>query len=149
MTASRRHLLKAGTALTLLPVLTPSVRAETLLERVADVVGNAPMRQENVTLTLPALAESGNSVALTVSVDSAMEAADHVRTIHIVAEKNPLPEVISFELTAALGAAEVSTRVRLADTQLVMAVAETSDGQRFFATAEVVVTEAACLDFLI
>ena len=111
--------------------------------------GDVPLQEGRVRLTLPALAENGNSVALSIDVDSPMTAADHVVAIHVFAEKNPLPKIAEFRLGPLSGRASVSTRIRLADTQKVIAVAELSNGELFSAAAETVVTQAACLDFLI
>ena len=83
---------------------------------------------------------------LAVSVESPMTAADHVRAIHVFTEKNPQPEVVSFHLGPRAGRASVATRVRLADTQTVVAVCELSDGSFWSGRADVVVTLAACLE---
>jgi sulfur-oxidizing protein SoxY len=99
-----------------------------------------------VSVDVPPLVENGNTVPLTVSVDSPMTAADHVRTIHVFTEKNPQPEVVAFHLGPRAGRARVATRIRLADTQTVVALAELSDGSFWSARADVVVTLAACLE---
>ena len=85
---------------------------------------------------------------LTVSVDSPMTEADHVKAIHIFSEKNPLPNVVSFHLGPRAGRASVATRIRLADTQTVVAICELSDGSFWSGSADVVVTLAACLEEL-
>jgi len=77
-----------------------------------------------------------------------MTTPDHVKAIHVFTEKNPLPEVISVFLGPRAGRASISTRVRLADTQAVIAVAELSDGSFWSASADVIVTLAACLEEL-
>ena len=99
-----------------------------------------------VKLTLPALAESGNSVPLKVQVESPMTAEAYVKRIHIFSEKNPRPLIARFSLGLRAGRAEVSTRIRLAGTQQVVAVAVMNDGSAWMATAEVVVTAAACVE---
>jgi sulfur-oxidizing protein SoxY len=99
-----------------------------------------------VKLELPPLVENGNTVPLAVSVESAMTEADHVRAIHVFTEKNPQPDVVGFRFGPRAGRASVSTRVRLADTQAVVAIAELSDGSFWSATVNVVVTLAACLE---
>jgi sulfur-oxidizing protein SoxY len=83
-------------------------------------------------------------VPLTVSVESPMTAADHVKAIHIFADKNPTPDVASFQLTPAMGRASADTRIRLGQTQDVVAIAEMSDGTLFMARAEVKVTIGGC-----
>ena len=97
-------------------------------------------------LELPALAENGNSVPVSVSVDAPMTEDEHVARIDVFAPANPVPRLIRFELTPQCGLASVETRIRLADSQQVWAVAETSAGQLYGAAAAVVVTLAACLD---
>jgi sulfur-oxidizing protein SoxY len=99
-----------------------------------------------VRLVLPELAENGNVVTLAVTVDSPMTAADHVKTIHIVAEKNPLANLARFHLSPRSGRADVQTNVRLATTQTVNAIAEMSDGSLWSGTSTVLVTLSACLD---
>jgi sulfur-oxidizing protein SoxY len=101
-----------------------------------------------VTLELPPLSENGHVVPMRVAVASPMTDADHVRAIHVFTEKNPQPYVASFRLGPRAGRALVSTRVRLADTQAVSAIAELSDGSFWSASANVVVTLAACLEEL-
>jgi sulfur-oxidizing protein SoxY len=104
------------------------------------VLGEAPLRKGKVTLDVPPLIENGNTVPLTVSV------ADHVKAIHVFNEKNPQPNVVSVHLGPRAGKASISTRIRLADSQKVIAVAEFSDGSFWSDEAEVVVTLAACLE---
>jgi sulfur-oxidizing protein SoxY len=99
-----------------------------------------------VKVDIPPLVENGNTVPLTVSVDSPMTEADHVKAIHVFTEKNPQPEVAAFHLGPRAGRARVATRIRLADTQTVVAIAELSDGSFWSARADVVVTLAACLE---
>jgi sulfur-oxidizing protein SoxY len=92
--------------------------------------------------------ENGNTVPLDVEVESPMTAQDHVKAIHVFNEKNPQPNVISVRLAPRAGRARFTTRFRLADTQTVVAVAELSDGTFHTATANVIVTIAACVEEL-
>jgi sulfur-oxidizing protein SoxY len=110
------------------------------------VLGEAPLRKGKVTLDVPPLIENGNTVPLTVSVESPMTAAEHVKAIHVFNEKNPQPNVVSVHLGPRAGKASISTRIRLADSQKIIAVAELSDGSFWSDEAEVVVTLAACLE---
>ncbi|HEX6012215.1 MAG TPA: thiosulfate oxidation carrier protein SoxY [Geminicoccaceae bacterium] len=105
--------------------------------------GNAPAASP-VRLELPEIAEDGSFVPLTVVVDCPMTEADHVRAIRIVAKENPQPEVAVFHLTPLNGRAEVSTRVRLARSQVVTVLAEMSDGSVFAASAPVKVMLGGC-----
>ena len=111
--------------------------------------GATPISEGRVALSLPVLAENGNSVALGIDVDSPMSEADHVVSIHVFAEKNPLPRVVEFELGPLAGNASIRTRIRLADSQSVLAVARMNDGSLYSGAASIEVTQAACLDFLI
>lgn len=115
-------------------------------EAIGKVIGPARLNAGRITLDLPPLSENGNAVPLTVSVESPMTEAEHVRAIHVFTEKNPQPEVVSFYLGPRAGRASVATRIRLADTQTVVAVSELSDGSFWSGRADVVVTLAACLE---
>ena len=110
------------------------------------IVGDAKVTPGRVKLTLPPLIDNGNSVPLSVAVESPMTEADHVKAIHVLTEKNPLPDVITFALGPRAGRASFATRVRLADTQTVTAIAQMSDGSFWSDGAEVVVTLSACLE---
>jgi sulfur-oxidizing protein SoxY len=110
------------------------------------IVGDSPVRKGRVKLTLPPLIDNGNSVPLSVAVESPMNDSDHVKAIHVLTEKNPLPDVVGIVLGPRAGRAAFSTRVRLADTQTVTAIAQMSDGSFWSDGAEVVVTLSACLE---
>ncbi len=99
-----------------------------------------------VLLLTPRLADNGLSVPVTVRVDSPMRADDHVRRVVLLSNRNPRPVIAEFELGPWSGKAEIATRVRLNGSQEVMALVETSDGRWWQGTAEVEVTESACLD---
>jgi sulfur-oxidizing protein SoxY len=99
-----------------------------------------------VRLELPPLIENGNALPLAVTVESPMTEADHVRAVHVFTEKNPQPYVASFYLGPRAGRARVTTRVRLANSQTVVAVCELSDGSFWSDRADIVVTLAACLE---
>jgi len=111
-----------------------------------NIVGDGQLRRGRVKLELPPLIDNGNSVPLSVAVESPMTATDHVVAIHVLTEKNPLPDVVSVHLGPRAGRARLSTRVRLADTQSVLAIAQLSDGSFWSDSAEVVVTLSACLE---
>jgi len=111
-----------------------------------EVVGEAAVRQGKV--KLPPLVENGNAVSLTVSVDSPMTESDYVKSVHIFNEKNPLPNVTIFHLGPRAGRARVSTRIRLADSQTVVAIAHLSDHSFWSNSVDVMVTLAACLEDL-
>src|SRR5688572_24023886 len=153
MATSRREFLRlsgaAAAGLGLVSIATARPARATpvaMQEAIRKVVGDARVSPGRVKLELPPLVENGNAVPLTIGVESPMTAADHVRAIHVFTEKNPQPNVVSVRLGPRAGRASVSTRIRLADTQTVHAVAELSDGSFWSGTAEVVVTLSACLE---
>jgi sulfur-oxidizing protein SoxY len=115
-------------------------------EAVRKVTGQAPVRRGRVKLDMPPLIDNSNSVSLSVTVESPMTPADHVKAIHVFTEKNPLPNVVSVFLGPRAGRASIGTRVRIADTQTVTAIAELSDGSFWSGSASVVVTLSACLE---
>jgi sulfur-oxidizing protein SoxY len=150
----RRFLALTGSAAALgaLPVValrpaeaTPAMMATAM----RDVTGAAVVRTGRVKLDVPPLVENGNTVPMTVTVTSPMTAEDHVRSIHVFVEKNPQPNVGNFVLGPRAGRAQVSTRIRLADSQKIVAIAKLSDGSFWSATADVVVTLAACTEEVI
>src|SRR5690242_8983049 len=111
-----------------------------------DVTGGALLREGKVTLDIPPLVENGNAAPLTVRVDSQMTDDDHVKAIHVFNEKNPQPHVFNAWLSPANGQARIATRIKLADSQKVVAVAETSRGEFWSAHTDVIVTIAACIE---
>jgi sulfur-oxidizing protein SoxY len=115
-------------------------------EAIRKVAGTTRVTPGKVKLELPPLVENGNTVPLAVGIESPMTEADHVKAIHVFTEKNPQPDVVSFRFGPRAGRATVATRIRLADTQTVVAIAELSDGSFWSASAAVVVTLAACLE---
>jgi sulfur-oxidizing protein SoxY len=131
-------------------LIAPTARATVseMQEAIRKLTRGAPLNPGKVTLELPPLSENGHVVPMRVAVTSPMTQADHVRAIHVFTEKNPQPYVASFRLGPRAGRAAVNTRVRLADTQSVTAIAEMSDGSFWTASANVVVTLAACLEEL-
>jgi sulfur-oxidizing protein SoxY len=150
----RQFLLSTGSAAVLgaVPMVTPRPAEATpamLATAIRDVVGAAVVRSGKVQLDVPPLVENGNTVSLTVSVASPMTESDHVKSIHVFNEKNPQPNVGNFYLNARSGRAQVSTRIRLADSQKIVAIAKLSDGSFWSASVDVVVTLAACTEEVI
>ena len=155
MPATRRNfLITAGRLagsiglISLLPITQTRAAPEAMAEAIRQVVGEAQIRKGKVKLDLPPLVENGNAVSMTVSVDSPMTPADHVKAIHVFTEKNPQPNVVSVRLGPRAGRADIATRIRLSDTQECVAIAEMSDGSFWSDRAYVVVTLAACLEDL-
>ena len=149
---SRREILHAATALAgtagvlRLAVRSAAATPEMMQEAVRNAIGEAPVKKGKVKIDLPPLVENGNSVPCSVSVDSPMTKTDYVKAIHIFNEKNPQPYVAAFELGPRAGKAVVSTRIRLADSQQVVAIARLNDGSFWSDSAEVIVTLAACAE---
>ena len=151
--ATRRRFLidtaaLAGAAGIWLPLATGPASATPASMRAAirKVVGETPVTKGRVKIDLPPLIESGNAVSLTVAVESPMSVEDHVKAIHVFTEKNPQPNVISVQLGPRAGRATFSSRIRLADSQKVIAIAQMSDGSFWSDEIEVIVTLAACLE---
>ncbi|HEY7657501.1 MAG TPA: SoxY-related AACIE arm protein [Burkholderiales bacterium] len=115
-------------------------------DAIRKVTGGAPLRSGRVKLDVPPLIDNGNSVPLAVAVESPMTPSDYVKAIHVFTERNPLPNVVSVHLGPRAGRARLATRVRLADTQTVLAIAELSDGSYWTDSVQVVVTLSACLE---
>jgi sulfur-oxidizing protein SoxY len=129
-------------------VSTTHATTQSMVAAIKGVVGDAALRKGKVKLEVPPLVENGNSVTTTVSVDSPMTAEDYVKAIHVFNEKNPQPNVIGVRLGPRAGRATFSTRIRLADSQKIIAIAEMSDGSFWSDEADVVVTMAACVEIL-
>ncbi len=123
-----------------------ALRRAALQEAVRKVTGGAPVSRGRVKLELPPLVDNGNSVPLSVAVESPMTAADHVKVIHVFTEKNPQPYVLSAYLGPRSARAHLATRIRIADSGTVSAIAQLSDGSFWSDSADVVVTLSACLE---
>jgi sulfur-oxidizing protein SoxY len=150
----RRFLGLAGSAAALgtVPIVTlrpAEATPATLATAIRNVVGEAAIRTGKVKLDVPPLVENGNTVPMTVSVSSPMTPDDHVKSIHVFNEKNPQPNVGNFYLGPHAGRAQISTRIRLADSQKVVAIARLSDDSFWSVSVDVVVTLAACTEEVI
>lgn len=147
---SRRHLLlgagSGALAVAILGLAPRAARADAAAtdEMISKLTGGAAVKQGRIDLKLPQIAENGNTVPFTVAVDSPMTEADYVKAIHVVADGNPSPGVASFYFTPTSGKAEVSSRMRMAKTQNVRAVAVMSDGSVYSNQQEVKVTIGGC-----
>ncbi|MCB2099560.1 MAG: thiosulfate oxidation carrier protein SoxY [Rhodobacterales bacterium] len=117
---------------------------ETAAKSLAKHLGGATAKEGKVDLKLPEIAENGRTVPVTITVDSPMTDGDYVKAIHVVADGNPTPEMISFVLSPNAGKAEIATRVRLSKTQNVIAAAVMSDGSVYTGTKQVKVTIGGC-----
>jgi sulfur-oxidizing protein SoxY len=143
----RRRLLAVGAAAPLLLVMRPVVATPAALTAaINEFTGGARLQTGKVTFEVAQLIDNGNAVPVTIRVDSPMTDDDHVIAIGIFNERNPLPDVARFRLTPRAGKAEVSTRIRLATSQKLVAVAGMKDGSWWQQTVDVVVTLAACIE---
>lgn len=145
---TRRQMLNAAAVLAgaSLLGLRPARAATQFEEAIREKTGSAAVEKGRVTLGIPQVAENGFSVFTTVEVDSPMTQADHVKAIHIFSEKNPVAHIVTFRIGPRAGRAQISTNIRLAASQRVIAIAEMSDGRFFTDERNVVVTVAACID---
>jgi sulfur-oxidizing protein SoxY len=144
---TRRQFLAASAGAALVLTVHPAQTTPAAMTlAIRRVVGGAEVKPGKVRLDLPPLVENGNTVSMSVSVESPMTAADHVKAIHVFTEQNPQPNVITIRLGPRAGRAAVSTRVRLADTQTVTAICEMSDGSFWSDSVNVIITLGACLE---
>jgi sulfur-oxidizing protein SoxY len=139
-------LAASGDALAQMEPNIAAKRKAALAQAIQKVTGGAPIRTGKVKLEIPPLVDNGNTVPLSVSVESPMTDADHVKTSHVVTEKNPQPYVLTAHLGPRAGRARVDTRGRIADTGQVIAIAQMSDGSFWSDSVSVVVTLSACLE---
>lgn len=144
---SRRTFLSLTGGAAALVIVRPADATPAMLQAaIRNVVGEANVRTGKVKLDIPPLVENGNTVPMTVSVTSPMTADAYVKSIHVFNEKNPQPNIGNFYLGPRAGRAQISTRIRLADSQKVTAIARLSDDTFWSTTADVVVTLAACTE---
>lgn len=146
--STRRRLLQTGAALALVPWVPARAAADDLPEIPAlttFLAGRKP-RLARVRLTLPQLADNGQTVPMKVAVDGPFTPAARVTAINLFSESNPVPEMAVFEFPAFVERIEVESRVRLAASQRIVAVASLADGTLLASAAEVIVTIAGCMD---
>lgn len=149
-TTRRRFVVAVGSAAAMLAIRDTQAQMQAnpaaFGAAIGKVTGGAEVKKGKVKLDVPPLSENGNTVATNVTVESPMTAKDYVKAIHLFAEKNPQPNIISVHLNPRSGKAAISTRIRLADTQTVTAIAEMSDGSFWQDTGDVIITLGACLE---
>lgn len=145
--ATRRRVLAVGALGGVVAALAPRL----VMAKPADVAaaikklyGDKAISSSKVKLDMPQIAENGNVVPVTLTVDSPMTADDYVKAVHLFSEGNPIPDVASFYFTPGCGKASCSMRMRMANTQFVVAVAETSKGELYTGKTEVKVTIGGC-----
>jgi sulfur-oxidizing protein SoxY len=152
--SNRRHWLKRIQSLSILALgtwfspLTVLAKKEDATKAIQEITGGKLIINGKVKLVIPPLVENGNLVVLKLSVDSPMTANDYVKSVHVIAEGNPLPNIFTVHLTPRSGTANITTRVRLADSQTVWAIAQMSDGSFYRGSAETLVTLSACTELV-
>ena len=148
----RRTILAGGAGLLTVALVRPGKAAiirptrEATVEAIRRFTGGAAIQTGRIHLDMPPLVENGNTVPLAVTVESPMSETDFVRRIAVFNDKNPQPHVVTLHLGPRAGRAAVNTRIRLADSQTITAIAEMLDGTYWSATADAIVTLAACVE---
>ena len=127
-----------------LPLMGKAYAAAPWEAELKKLIGDAKPVEGKVTVKLPEIAENGNTVPFTVTVDSPMSDNDYVKTVHVFATGNPSPLVASYSFTPMSGKAQVSSRMRLAKTQDVVVVAQMSNGKFMSGKKTVKVTIGGC-----
>ena len=145
---NRRQALALGAGAMSVAVLgassSPALAKNDADEAIKKFTGGKTPVQGKIKLDLPEIAENGNTVPMTVTVESPMTEQSHVTDVLIVADENPRSGVVTFHFSPASGVAEANTRIRLAATQDVIAVAKMNDGSVFMASKQVKVTIGGC-----
>ena len=144
---TRRSTLAVGVTAILAALLAPKMAFATESEVAAEIkklFGDKPMGQGKIKLDVPEIAENGLVVPVTIDVESPMSEADYVKSVHVFADGNPLPFIVSYMFTPDCGKASASARMRLAQTQNIIAIAEMSNGSLFSTKAQVKVTIGGC-----
>ncbi len=145
----REFMTKAGTGVVALAAVSlfagkAQADAAGVAKAVMAKIGKKSQKSGRIKIELPQIAENGNTVPVGFEVESPMSDGDYVKAVHLFAEKNPSAEVATFRFTPGSGKAKVSTRMRLAKSQNVIAVAEMSDGSVYSAKKAVKVTIGGC-----
>lgn len=145
---SRREALAGALAAGGLPLAGVPVWAtpEEMAREIKSLVGSATVQVGRVKVEMPDLTENGNSTSISVTVESPMTAANHVRAIHLFSEKNPVAYIARLGVGPRAGRAKVATSIRVADSQRITAIAEMSDGTFWSGSAHTEVTTPACID---
>jgi sulfur-oxidizing protein SoxY len=149
MRVTRRQALGLGAGATAVVIAGPTVgpaiaKGQTAEDAIKAFTGGAEAKSGKVSLSTPEIAENGNTVPVSFDVESPMTEADHVQSVLVLADGNPRPGVATFHFTDMSGEASASTRIRLAKTQNVIAVAKMSDGSFFMDKRLVKVTIGGC-----
>ncbi|WID98695.1 thiosulfate oxidation carrier protein SoxY [Bosea vestrisii] len=146
-TLSRRDAVKAAAWALAAAAIAPKLAfadEKTVAAEIKKLYGDKPMASGKIKLDVPEIAENGLVVPINIEIESPMTEADYVKAVHIFAEGNPQPGVVSYQFTPACGKASAATRMRLAQTQDIICVAEMSNGALHTAKANIKVTIGGC-----
>lgn len=144
---TRRSLIATGVGALAVLIMRPAhATTESMQHAIRTFTGGMAVKPGKVTMDIPPLVENGNSVPLVVTVESPMSEQDFVKAIAVFNEKNPQPNIGTFHLSPRSGRAYVSTRIRLGDSQNIIAVAQMNDGSFWSGSADLVVTLPACVE---
>ncbi len=145
---SRREVLKAGgaavvTALLLGLPLPVQASPKDVRKRLDELTNGATLEEGRVAIELPALTQDGKRTRIRVTVDSPMTEEDHVKAVHILAERNTVPNVGSYFFSPMSGKVDITTRMRVAQSQTIVVAAEMSDGSFYYTKARCKVARGA------
>lgn len=144
---TRREILTLGAIAGLAAFLAPRMSMadeQAVADEIKKLYGDKKFESGKIKLDVPEIAENGLVVPVNVDVESPMTDSDYVKTVHVFADGNPLPDVVAYRFTPACGKASASTRMRLAQTQNIVCIAEMSNGNLHMAKASVKVTIGGC-----
>ena len=144
---TRRETLSFSALAALAALLTPKMSfadEQTVAAEIKKLYGDKKFESGKIKLDVPEIAENGLVVPVNVDVESPMTDTDYVKAVHVFADGNPLPGIVSYKFTPACGKASASTRMRLAQTQNIVCIAEMSDGKLYMAKSNVKVTIGGC-----
>jgi sulfur-oxidizing protein SoxY len=141
---SRREVLALTVGTVIAAARPAAATPQAAAAEIAKFTGGRAPEKGRISINLPEIAENGNTVPLSIVVESPMSADDYVSEIMVVSEGNPRPGLATFHLTPMSGRAEVATRIRLGATQNIVVMAKTSKGQLFSEQKPVKVTIGGC-----
>lgn len=147
MRSTRREMMSMAAIAALATLLAPKMSfadEQAVAAEIKKLYGDKKFESGKIKLDVPEIAENGLVVPVNVDVESPMTEADHVKAVHVFADGNPMPGVVSYRFTPACGKASASTRMRLAQTQNIICIAEMSNGELHMAKANVKVTIGGC-----
>ena len=144
MGVTRRGVLTAAAGFAGAGLVARSRADDDVGDRIKQLIGRNAIESDRIHLTMPRVFPNGYTVPLTLQIDSAMTPTDHVKQVRVLAPRNPIVEVATFHFTPERSEAHVSTRIRLAEPQFVVAIATMNDDTLLMAKAWVEVATNGC-----